>query len=218
MENQIVKSDVVIKSEDGNSHPSDATSQIPKPTSLSREVSFSSIEIREYPLCMGDNPGCLRGVPITIEWTHTSERSLSLKEYEQARGEPNYPIAIPPHKRFEMLMKTKLYTRGEIMKQLQKVENDRERRALSTSDSEKFEENIERLKRGFLNKTFRRKSKQKEKELLLPFLSPTSVNKGRLRRTYSISSTTSCESNSLEDDPLCKIAREVDVQQSKIET
>jgi hypothetical protein len=33
-----------------------------KPTLPARSVSFSSIEVREYPLCIGDNPGCRRGV------------------------------------------------------------------------------------------------------------------------------------------------------------
>ena len=108
------------------------------------------------------------------------------------------------------------YSRAEIMKQLQKVEHDRERRKLSSTDSEKFEESKERLKRGFLNKTFRRKSKQKERELLLPYL-PKPSGKTRLGRSYSISSTTSCESNSFEDDNLSNIASVVD-EQLKIET
>jgi hypothetical protein len=32
------------------------------PDAKARSVSFSSIEVREYPLCIGDNPGCRRGV------------------------------------------------------------------------------------------------------------------------------------------------------------
>lgn len=52
-----------MTSKEDSSQPMDANS-IPKPSIISNErsVSFSSIEIREYPLCMGDNPGCLRGV------------------------------------------------------------------------------------------------------------------------------------------------------------
>jgi hypothetical protein len=33
-----------------------------KQTVKTRSVSFSSIEVREYPLCIGDNPGCRFGV------------------------------------------------------------------------------------------------------------------------------------------------------------
>lgn len=80
------------------------------------------------------------------------------------------------------------------MKTLQKVEADRERRKASSLDSEKFEEYIEGLKRGLFNKTIRRKKKQKERELLRPYLPRDSVRKTGLRRSLSVAST-SCESN-----------------------
>ncbi|CAJ1960139.1 unnamed protein product [Cylindrotheca closterium] len=201
-----------------NEDNSDAN-PIAKPSSISHErsVSFSSIEIRQYPLCMGDNPGCLRGVPISMDWKHTEEISLGLDEYEECRGEPSETIAIPPHKRFEMLQRTKLYTRCEIMKTLQKVEADRERRKASSRDSEK-EEYIEGLKRGILNKTLRRKKKQKERELLLPYLSPqNSVKKSGLRRSLSTSST-SCESTSLDDDHLSDVDNGEFERQLQIQT
>mmetsp|Transcript_19057 Transcript_19057/g.47133 ORF Transcript_19057/g.47133 Transcript_19057/m.47133 type:complete len:238 (+) Transcript_19057:155-868(+) len=205
-----------VTANDHNSQPTDEN-PISKPSSLSdqRSVSFSSIEVREYPLCMGDNPGCLRGVPISMGWTYTEEKALSLDEYEESRGEPCELTAIPPHKRFEMLQGTKLYTRCEIMKTLQKVEADRERRKASSLDSEKFEAYIEDLKRGFLNKTFRRKKKQKEREMLLPYLPKDSEKKGGLRRSTSISST-SCESNSFDDDHLSEANREI-AQQLEIQ-
>ena len=64
MENQ--NANTTRTSNEGNSRPSNTTNQIPKPSCISgeRAVSFSSIEIREFPLCMGDNPGCLRGVSV----------------------------------------------------------------------------------------------------------------------------------------------------------
>ena len=237
MEPQNSNSKPVTANEDC-SQPADEK-PIAKPPSFSdqRSVSFSSIDIREYPLCMGDNPGCLRGVslrrvffwrldgsldliysvffnctqvPISMDWKHTKEKSLSLDEYEESRGEPIETTAIPPHKRFEMLQGTQLYTRCEIMKTLQKVESDRERRKASSRDSEK-EEYIEGLKRGFLNKTLRRKKKQKEREMLLPYLSQNSLKKSGLRRSLSTAST-SCESNSLDDDHLSDVDGEIEPQ------
>jgi hypothetical protein len=50
-------------------------------------ISFSFIDIREYPICIGDNPGGSRGTPLSIEWVHVSEVQIGLEEYEDARPE-----------------------------------------------------------------------------------------------------------------------------------
>ena len=48
-------------------------------------VRFSSVQIREYPITLGDNPGGIRGPPLTIEWKHELENTLSLDSYESDR-------------------------------------------------------------------------------------------------------------------------------------
>jgi len=35
-----------------------------------RTVHFGMVDIREYPMIPGDNPGCMKGVPLTIDWQH----------------------------------------------------------------------------------------------------------------------------------------------------
>ena len=42
----------------------DILQHLRKSRSQPRNVSFSTIGIREYPLCLGDNPGCQNGVSI----------------------------------------------------------------------------------------------------------------------------------------------------------
>jgi len=59
-------------------------------------VKFSTLEIREYPLCIGDNPGAASGPPISLDWAwYTGEEGddedpgilvLDLEQYESYRG------------------------------------------------------------------------------------------------------------------------------------
>mmetsp|Transcript_33470 Transcript_33470/g.48474 ORF Transcript_33470/g.48474 Transcript_33470/m.48474 type:complete len:228 (-) Transcript_33470:103-786(-) len=48
-------------------------------------VSFDRIEVREYPVRLGDHPDCSSGPPITIGWDHVRERTCSVDEYETDR-------------------------------------------------------------------------------------------------------------------------------------
>jgi len=47
-----------------------------------KQIHWSTIEIREYPIIIGDNPSVLRGVPLTIDWDPISTIILDLNEYE----------------------------------------------------------------------------------------------------------------------------------------
>ena len=37
---------------------------------LTKAVSFSCLEIRSYDLCVGDNPACSHGAPVSLDWTY----------------------------------------------------------------------------------------------------------------------------------------------------
>eukprot|EP00588_Corethron_pennatum_P000711 CAMPEP_0194299024 /NCGR_PEP_ID=MMETSP0169-20130528/60497_1 /TAXON_ID=218684 /ORGANISM="Corethron pennatum, Strain L29A3" /LENGTH=317 /DNA_ID=CAMNT_0039049085 /DNA_START=547 /DNA_END=1500 /DNA_ORIENTATION=- len=49
-------------------------------------VHFSDVEIRNYPLVLGDNPCCSYGPPVCLGWEHSSVDSTSLEFYEDNRG------------------------------------------------------------------------------------------------------------------------------------
>lgn len=70
-----------------------STTNIEKPKSILRkkrpgssdkkkELAFSSIAIREYPVLIGDNPSVGEGVPLTIGWNHEKELAYGLEDYE----------------------------------------------------------------------------------------------------------------------------------------
>jgi hypothetical protein len=56
--------------------------------SLSKRVSFSEIEVREYGMTLGDNPCVSRGVPVTIDWEAQTSMTFDLEQFESVRQEP----------------------------------------------------------------------------------------------------------------------------------
>mmetsp|Transcript_9947 Transcript_9947/g.21030 ORF Transcript_9947/g.21030 Transcript_9947/m.21030 type:complete len:177 (-) Transcript_9947:71-601(-) len=59
----------------------------PKPTKQQQKcVGFKVAEIREYFQCVGDNPSCSSGPPISLDWKYRRQsRRLSIDDYEAGR-------------------------------------------------------------------------------------------------------------------------------------
>ena len=53
---------------------------------LSLSVSFSTIEVREFPVVIGDNPSCAMGPPLSIDWEPDCELSIPIDEFEDYRN------------------------------------------------------------------------------------------------------------------------------------
>mmetsp|Transcript_16418 Transcript_16418/g.23359 ORF Transcript_16418/g.23359 Transcript_16418/m.23359 type:complete len:257 (+) Transcript_16418:69-839(+) len=53
----------------------------------SPKVSFGSVQLREYPIILGDNPSCSYGPPVTISWDYEEFDSIKIDDYEELRGE-----------------------------------------------------------------------------------------------------------------------------------
>jgi len=75
---------------------------------IRRRVSFSDLQIREYPRTVGDHPGALGrdGPPVSIDWKHVEEHKVSVDEYE-ARRQPRRSkeqLIIPGFRRRQILM------------------------------------------------------------------------------------------------------------------
>lgn len=93
----------------------------------SRKVSasFSTIQIRQYPITLGNNPGGAQGPPITLGWKHDDEKTIfiSLDEYEKERPpRRNESELYMP----EYLRRWRLLDKGISMKEMQKAASDAE--------------------------------------------------------------------------------------------
>jgi len=83
-------------------------------------ASFSTLEIREYQITLGNNPGGYQGPPISLDWNHDDEKTIrmSLDEYEMNRlpRRDENDMYLP-----ECLRRWKLLENGISMKAMQKA-------------------------------------------------------------------------------------------------
>jgi len=85
-----------------------------------RKVSFSFVEERQYGNCLGDNPSCKRGPPISLSWARTKGCMFSIAEYEgMRRRRRRSQLIIPAERREELLLNM-----GYTVNQLDSVESE----------------------------------------------------------------------------------------------
>lgn len=132
-----------------------------------KSVRFSSVDIRDYSLCPGDNPSVSRGIPISLNWDYGEEQSYDITKFEHGRcglRRTSDELKLPSLQRVQLLKKMG-YSRGEIKEQVKEVERAKEKR-LSTRRRVEREDSVKEFVRG-VQKFFGiivPKSSQKERE------------------------------------------------------
>ena len=68
------------------------------------------IAIRRYEITMGDNPGCSKGVPITLDWGYVQQPPVLLNDYLDMKGgdaKPKKPrhFHLNSFKRYALLVR-----------------------------------------------------------------------------------------------------------------
>jgi hypothetical protein len=144
----------------------------------SKSVTFADVKVREYPICLGDNPAVMMGAPLTISWEHQSEGRLSLDDYETSRPDRRRSdeLRIPSFVR-ETMLKNSGYSRTDIQKGVRDVNlaKNQRKRTNETHRLHKAQEVAERLVRGTLNATVRRSKKKQERDLIDHFRTESST-------------------------------------------
>jgi len=82
--------------------------------SSSSSVHFGTVEVRQYLCCLGDNPACSSGPPISIDWKYREVGAFPVDDYDDYR-EPEPPHQVSYYDRVELL-RTLGYSRAEIVK------------------------------------------------------------------------------------------------------
>jgi hypothetical protein len=54
-------------------------------SNASGHVSFETVEIRRYPMILGDNPSCRYGCPVSLGWEYEEIPTISVDDYEDYR-------------------------------------------------------------------------------------------------------------------------------------
>jgi len=95
-----------------------------KTTKKKKGVRFSTVNIRQYSLCLGDHPSVALGAPISLDWRYEKEISIDLQDYEQHTQyygkRTRYELRLPSQERFQLL-KQLGYSRNEIQEKIQEV-------------------------------------------------------------------------------------------------
>jgi len=77
---------------DGTSLPltAEPTATAPStPTSVlsaTKKVGFGSVEVRSYPVVIGDHPMCEMGCPLSLGWEYSERKPVPVDEYEGTRA------------------------------------------------------------------------------------------------------------------------------------
>lgn len=90
----------------GNCSSENFSSELQSCVEVEKKVRFSVVEIREYPMIVGDNPGGSQGPPITISWTSVSSFTIQVDEFQNSRlgqRRKHLELIIPLYQRKEIL-------------------------------------------------------------------------------------------------------------------
>jgi hypothetical protein len=132
-------------------------------------TSFSTVTIREYLICVGDNPGAVSGPALSIEWEPMAEITVPLNEYEVHRASTrreSREMIVPARVRFHMLRAVG-YSTDEIVRATRPVNVVRKqrKRTLETLHLHSWHYLQERVFRGARNVLSGGDKKKKELEL-----------------------------------------------------
>jgi len=121
----------------------------------SKRVAFSKIEIREYGIIPGDNPGGVAGAPLTMEWDSYSCITIDMERYEDIRQphrRRHSELIIPASHRADTLFGLG-FTRENIRNAAKKAYIGRQQRRSTLASLRHYQvhEKMERAKRFALN-------------------------------------------------------------------
>ncbi len=97
-----------------------------------KSVQFSTIEVRDYSICLGDHPDVNRGAPVSLDWEYESEQSFDLEEYEQrscGREKKTHNDMIRLAFEREFMLRKWGYSEEEIKTRSKSVKKDQKNRS-----------------------------------------------------------------------------------------
>ncbi|KAL7535228.1 hypothetical protein ACHAWF_005097 [Thalassiosira exigua] len=121
------------------------------PTSEQKLVNFDTIEFREYPCVLGDNPSTSAGPPISIGCRYCAEDTVTVDLVYYERGvqgrRSKRELAIPANVRVDILRGAG-YSRSEIYAAAESICKQRRGSGLNNQKFDPLLEKIETVKSG----------------------------------------------------------------------
>lgn len=103
----------------------------PRPASSlgRRSVSFDTVDIKEFPMTLGDHPSAASGPPVTLDWEKIeSERCVALDDYEASRTPRRSRRQLKLSLRDRKGILQKQFSAAEVNKAWQEARQIREQR------------------------------------------------------------------------------------------
>jgi len=144
-------------------------------------VGFNHVDMRNYPMVLGDNPSVSKGPPISVDWEHFGESCFDVDKYEDARKDERRNKAqmrIPYDVRYEILERA-----GELdevvnsaVKEIENIKSMRDTTARQSDWQARMDAAKEKAGRSFKN-VFRAGKKKKEKDFLKKSMAQASAER-----------------------------------------
>lgn len=137
-----------ITKEEALPEPSESERKEPIDSENERQLRFSTITIREYPVLLGDNV-TVKGPPISIDWEHMDENVYELEDYEEAcRDTRRAQVELKmPSKHRDDLLREIGYSRQEIQEAVKKsnITRNKRKRTVETLKLQPLHEAFEKM-------------------------------------------------------------------------
>lgn len=132
-----------------------------KNLAVAKGVTFDTLEVREFPIILGDNPSCEGGPPLTIDWGFDPDThfAIDIEQFELMRGvrRTSDKLKLDRPTRERVLVTTGT-TQKEIASCIRKLRKDQHQRMVSRNQDDSMHEKVENASRRF-KKLVTRKSK-----------------------------------------------------------
>merc|ERR1711907_916656 len=165
-----------------------------------RSVSFSNVQVREYDLCLGDNPSVTQGAPVSLDWSYKHEESYALDEYEFEMSTFSSSSLVlndrSPSERFHLLRQLG-YSRDEIALAsltAKRIRDEREQTVRQVERKETIRYIVDKLPFAKFCRNCRRQRKQKREEEQNQVNSSNYFFENSFHTSYSLSSSSSSSS------------------------
>ncbi|GFH45551.1 hypothetical protein CTEN210_02025 [Chaetoceros tenuissimus] len=138
----------------------------PSPSKETKGVTFSVVEVKEYPYTIGSNPSVSGGIPLTVEWDSSHFVQVPIDEHERIRVPERrnmVELKIPKDIRIDMLLNAG-HTIKEISSEIKKNDKLRFEKLETKQTLYKMpkEEKWERIRRAFSSCFTSRKKKERD--------------------------------------------------------
>jgi hypothetical protein len=120
-------------------------------TSLKRNVSFSSLEVREYNIALSDHPSCSYGPPIQLGWDYRQKEAVQVEDYEETRSQQprrgRHELVLSYNVRRHLLLKRAGYSDQDLEEAISEVDRVKRGRTVTQAFlvASKLDETMEQV-------------------------------------------------------------------------